>query len=219
MEDPIRLITAIYSFAFLFSLISLVSMWRIYKKANQPGWAAIVPFYNIIVWLRIISKPSWWLILLFIPLINIIISIWMINLLAKKFERNVGFSVGLIFLSVIFFPLLAFKEYKYSENTESQFHLEDASETIRDKLLIWSLVLACISALFWFLFANFIKDWWNYYYIQYPMNALFLFNFFLVGISVGNKNKTASIILSIVCIIIISMSNIYPLLRDFINNN
>ncbi len=47
-------------------------MWRIYKKAGQPGWAAVIPFYNIVIWLRIISKPGWWLILLFIPVVNII---------------------------------------------------------------------------------------------------------------------------------------------------
>jgi hypothetical protein len=114
---------------------------------------------------------------------------------------------------------LAFKDYKYTENTESPSILVDDSETKRDKLLIWSLILMFISGLFWFIFSDFIKDWWNYYYIIYPINALFLFYYFLIGISVGNKHKTASIIIAISCIIIISISNIYPLLKVFIQNN
>ena len=219
MENNLRLLTSIYSYAVLFSIVYLVSMWRIYKKAGQPGWATIVPFYNIIVLLRIISKPSWWLILLIIPGINIVIYVWMVNLLAKKFERNIGFTFGLIFLGLIFYPLLAFKEYMYKGNLELQPKLFDDSEEKRDKLLIWFIVVSCIGQLFWVIFTISIKEWWNYYYINIPIGALLLLPFFLIGISVGNRQKTVGIVLSICFIIIASITNLMILIKEFIQNN
>ena len=216
MEKNLQLIITYYSYVFLFSVIVLVSMWRIYEKTGQPGWAAIIPVYNIIILLKIISKPLWWVILLFIPFINIIFGVWMINLLAKKFERNTGFTLGLIFLGVIFYPLLAFKDYKYTGNETFQPKLTDDSEEKRDKLLIWSLAVLCFNSLFWFILTNFIKQWWNYYYIHTPVGVLLLFPFFLIGISVGNKYRTISIILSISLLIIYSISNLLPLIKELV---
>lgn len=208
MENNLQFITTLYSYAFLFSIIGVISWWRIYKKAGQPGWAAIIPFYNIIVWLRIIFKPAWWLILLFIPIVNIVILIWMTNLLAKRFERKIGFTIGLLFLSVFFYPILAFKDYKYSGNNELQSSLIDDSEVKRDRLLIWSLGAFCFNAVFMFILINFIKEWWNYYYLHIPVGILLLFPFFLVGISVNNKYRTISIILSISTIVFYCASNL-----------
>ncbi len=213
MGNNLQLITTICSYALLFSAISLISMWRIYKKAGQPGWAAIIPFYNIIVWLKIISKPAWWLILFFIPFVNIVILIWMINLLAKKFERKIGFTFGLLFLGVFFYPLLAFKDYKYIGNTEPQSNVVYDFEAKLDKILIWSLGAFCFNALFWLILSNFIKGWWRYYYIHIPIGILLLFPFFLIGISVNSKYRTISIILSIIILIIYSISSLIPLLR------
>lgn len=207
----LQLITTVYSYAVLFSIIGVISMWRIYKKAGQPGWAAIIPFYNIIVWLKIISKPAWWLILFFIPFVNIVISIWMINLLAKRFERKIGFTFGLIFLSVFFYPLLAFKDYKYIGNIDPQSNFVNDYEVKRDKILIWSLGAFCFNALFWFILSTFVREWWYYYYINIPVSVLLLFPFFLVGICVNNKYRTISIILSISILIINCINNLLPL--------
>ena len=213
MRNSLQLIPTLYSYAFLFSVISIISMWRIFKKAGQPGWAAIIPFYNIIVWLKIISKPAWWLILLFIPFINIVILIWMINLLAKKFERKIGFTFGLIFLSVFFYPILAFKDYKYVGNIESQSNVIYDYEAKRDKIVAWSLGAFCFNALFWLILTNFIKEWWTYYYLHIPINTLLLFPFFLIGISVNNKYRTISIILSISIFIIYNINSLLPMFR------
>ena len=60
------------------------------------------------------GKPGWWLILLFIPIVNIVISILAIAGLAKNFGKGVGFILGLIFLPIIFFPILGFGSAKYS---------------------------------------------------------------------------------------------------------
>ena len=91
----------------------IAANWKIYTKANQPGWAIFIPIYNIIVMLRIIGKPWWWIFLLCIPILNVIFGIWMVNLLSKSFGKGVGFTLGLIFLSIIFIPILGFGDAKY----------------------------------------------------------------------------------------------------------
>ena len=191
-------------------------MWRIYKKAGQPGWAAIIPFYNIIVWLKIISKPAWWLILFFIPFVNVVISIWMTNLLAKAFERKIGFTFGLLFLSIFFYPILAFKDYKYAGDIPSQSDFQNNFEKNRDTILLWSLGALCFHGLFWVILTNFIKNWYLYDYIITPVDTLLLFPFFLIGISVNNKYRSIAIVLSICIIIFYSINRILPILKHMV---
>lgn len=87
--------------------------WKLYEKAGKPGWAAIVPIYNIIVLLEIIKKPLWWIVLLFIPLVNFVVLILIYVELAKAFGKGTGFAVGLLLLSFIFYPILALGDAKY----------------------------------------------------------------------------------------------------------
>jgi len=94
-------------------VIMVIAHWKIYTKAGKPGWAAIIPIYNIIVLLEIVGKPVWWIILFLIPCVNIIFAIWTTNLLSKSFGQSEGFTVGLILLSFIFYPILAFGNYQY----------------------------------------------------------------------------------------------------------
>ncbi|MDD3629385.1 MAG: DUF5684 domain-containing protein [Actinomycetota bacterium] len=96
------------------SILLIVSLWKIFTKAGKPGWASIVPIYNTIVMLEIAGKPIWWIILLFIPVVNLVISIIVIVELANKFGKSGGFAAGLIFLPVIFYPILAFSSAKYT---------------------------------------------------------------------------------------------------------
>lgn len=94
-------------------LLLIIAQWRVYEKAGQPGWAAIIPIYNTIVLLQIVGKPWWWILLLLIPGVNIVFAIWMINLLSKSFGKGEGFTVGMIFLPFIFYPVLGFGDAKY----------------------------------------------------------------------------------------------------------
>lgn len=105
--------SAILFVAAAIGIFMIICMWKVYSKAGKPGWAAIVPIYNIVVLLEIVKKPVWWLILLLIPIVNIIIMILIYVELAKAFGQGVGFGLGLIFLSIIFFPILAFGDYQY----------------------------------------------------------------------------------------------------------
>lgn len=89
-------------------VLIIASMWKIFTKAGKPGWASIIPIYNIIILLEIVGKPAWWIILYFIPLVNIVAAIWTTNLLSKSFGNSEGFTIGLLLLSFVFYPVLAF---------------------------------------------------------------------------------------------------------------
>lgn len=87
--------------------------WKLFTKAGKPGWASIVPIYNILVQLEIVGKPAWWLVLLLIPFVNFVVAILVCIELAKVFGKSTGFGIGLVFLGFIFFPILAFGDAKY----------------------------------------------------------------------------------------------------------
>ncbi|MHB8402261.1 MAG: DUF5684 domain-containing protein, partial [Bacteroidia bacterium] len=85
----------------------MVCLWKIYTKAGEPGWAAIVPIYNVIILLKIVNKPLWWLLLMLIPFVNIVIFIMVYHRLSLSFGKGAGFTVGLLFLGIVFIPILA----------------------------------------------------------------------------------------------------------------
>lgn len=97
----------------LFAL-TLVAWWRLFAKAGRPGWAAIVPIYNIVVVLQIVGRPVWWVVLMLIPLVSFVIAIVLAVDLAKSFDRSAAFGVGLLFLGFIFVPVLAFGSATYA---------------------------------------------------------------------------------------------------------
>ncbi|MEK6477993.1 DUF5684 domain-containing protein [Catalinimonas sp. 4WD22] len=94
-------------------VLIIASMWKIFTKAGKPGWASIIPIYNIIILLEIVGKPAWWIILYFIPLVNIVAAVWTTNLLSKSFGNSEGFTIGLLLLSFVFYPVLAFGSSTY----------------------------------------------------------------------------------------------------------
>lgn len=103
-------------FFFGFTLFLIICQWKVFTKAGKPGWACLIPIYSGIVLLEIIKKPTWWIFMLFIPFANIYFAIVMMNELSKSFGKSAGFTVGLIFLPFIFYPILAFGDAKYIYN-------------------------------------------------------------------------------------------------------
>ena len=97
----------------VFIVFIIAAQWKVYSKAGKPGWACLVPIYNIIVLLEIVKKPIWWFILLLIPIVNFIVLIIIMIELAKVFGKSTGFGVGLILLGFIFMPILGFGDAKY----------------------------------------------------------------------------------------------------------
>jgi len=100
--------------------ISVIPYWVIFKKAGQPGWPALIPIYSTYILLKIIGRPGWWLLLFLIPLVNFVILIIMLNDLSKSFGHGVGFTFGLLLLSIIFFYILAFGSSTYRGPAGSQ---------------------------------------------------------------------------------------------------
>jgi len=100
-------------FCFAIAIVSIAGMWKAFEKAGQPGWAAIIPIYNIYIMTKITGKPAIWTLLCIIPIINYIFFVWLLNMVSKSFGKDVGFTLGLIFLGFIFWPLLGFGDAKY----------------------------------------------------------------------------------------------------------
>lgn len=96
-----------------FALFMIVSYWKVFEKAGQPGWGVLIPIYNILLLLKIAGKPGWWILLYLIPLVNIVIGIIVCIDIAKNFGKDAGFGIGLAFLGIIFYPILAFGSAQY----------------------------------------------------------------------------------------------------------
>jgi hypothetical protein len=94
-------------------LVFLVATWKIYTKAGKPGWASLIPIYNLVVLCQICGRSGWWTLAFLIPGVNLIASIMLTVDLARVFGRGAGFALGLLFLGPIFFPILAFGSSGY----------------------------------------------------------------------------------------------------------
>lgn len=120
-------IVVVLIFALIVGAIMVVSYWKLFYKAGRPGWPAIVPVYNVIEMLKMCKLSPYYAFILigaFIPFIgtwvglgfNIFISIF----IAKAFGKTPGFTVGLILLPIVFYPILAFGDSKYQLEDEPQ---------------------------------------------------------------------------------------------------
>ncbi len=98
-------------------ILPIISLWRIFEKAGEPGWAAIIPIYNLVILMAIAGKPWFWGLLACRPYIGVIFSIWGTNLMVKQFGKTEGFTLGIVFLPFIFLPILAFEEAKFTKQT------------------------------------------------------------------------------------------------------
>lgn len=94
-------------------ILGIVCNWKIYAKAGQPGWGALIPIYNVYLLFKITWGNGWYFLLTLIPIANVVIAILTQVKLAKVFGKDSGFAVGLIFLSFIFLPILAFDKSEY----------------------------------------------------------------------------------------------------------
>ena len=127
----------------LFSVVGLLiviaviaGMWLVFQKAGEAGWKSIIPIYNVWVLMEIIGRPGWWVILYFLPAVGwglgelldlpeswlaaavvgvVSFVIWVITMvgLAESFDRGIGFAIGLMFLPMLFYPLLGFSDMQY----------------------------------------------------------------------------------------------------------
>ena len=118
----------------VFAVLALViaGLWKIFVKAGKPGWAAIVPIYNIYTLIEIVGRPTWWLALLLLAFVPVIGSLAVLAVmfilywdLAKSFGKDIGFAIGLTLLSPVFIPMLGFGSAQYIGPMASGFGLPD----------------------------------------------------------------------------------------------
>lgn len=130
------MVTTILISALVAWVISIIPMWRLFEKAGQPGWQAIIPVYSSYMLYKISWKPSMFFITLILGIvasillqlndymalvviggiINIAVMVLGIifnHKISKSFGHGAGFTVGLIFLSLIFLYILAFGSSEY----------------------------------------------------------------------------------------------------------
>lgn len=144
-EGPITYETQIYDYFLMLLLASLVafiivffliSLGKIFKKADRNPLLAFIPFYNILILLQIVYLPSYYLLLLFIPIINLYPLIKIPIELGRTFRKNKGFIAGLFFLPIVYYPLLAFRENRYvgmNEEKVNSIVLEELDENEIEK--------------------------------------------------------------------------------------
>lgn len=98
---------------FAVAVISLVGMWKIFVKAGKPGWGAIIPFYNMYCLFEMSFGTGWLFLLCLVPCVNVVITIIMWIKLAQAFGKGVAYGIGILFLPVVFLPMLGFGDAQY----------------------------------------------------------------------------------------------------------
>jgi hypothetical protein len=96
------------------AVVFIIGLWKVFTKAGQPGWAAIIPIYNAYILVKIAGRPGWWLVMLLIPLVNIVFGFLLAIDIAKAFGQSAAFGVVLLFLlGGIGYLVLGFGNYSY----------------------------------------------------------------------------------------------------------
>ena len=116
LPNPMRMFFSVPILLACLALLVVVvaGVWKMFEKAGHPGWAAVIPIYNVYVLLKVAGRPGWWLILLFIPLVNVVINIILAIDIAKAFGQGAAFGFFLNFLlGGIGFVILGFGNYRY----------------------------------------------------------------------------------------------------------
>ncbi len=113
MEELIHLVGPLAVLLFLllglaFTVFSIAGIWKMFEKADQPGWGILIPIYNLILIVRVAGLPEWMFLLLLIPVVNFVAMIIVSLEIRERFSKGVGFTIGLIFLPALFYPLLGF---------------------------------------------------------------------------------------------------------------
>lgn len=109
-SQPNPLMTVLW---FAIIVVIVVSQIKLFTKAGRAWWKALIPFYNIYVWLQIVGRPGWWLILYFIPLVNIVIMIIVAFDAAKAYGKSWLYALGILLLPMVTYPILAFGNAQY----------------------------------------------------------------------------------------------------------
>ena len=96
------------------AVVFIAGLWKVFTKAGQPGWAALVPIYNFYVLTQIAGRPAWWIVLMLIPLVSIVVMALLAIDIAKAFGQSAVFGIVMLFLLLpIGYLVLGFGNYQY----------------------------------------------------------------------------------------------------------
>lgn len=98
---------------FAVAIVVIIGWWKMFEKAGEPGWKAIIPIYNLVVLLKIVGRPVWWILLLLIPCVGFVVSVIVMIDLARSFGKGTGFGIGLFLLPPVFAVMLGFGDDRY----------------------------------------------------------------------------------------------------------
>jgi hypothetical protein len=117
----------------IIAIPTIIGMWKAFTKAGQPGWAAIIPIYNVYVMNTIAKKEPLWFILYIVGAVICgplsLVAIVVINLgVAEKFGKGAGYGIGLSFLPFIFWPMLGFGDARYRGGRRRDDYYDDEDE-------------------------------------------------------------------------------------------
>lgn len=115
--------------ALIMLIIMVIANWKIFTKAGKPGWASIVPFYNMYTLFEVAGMNGWMFLLLLIPFVNIVMAIMLCINLTKAFGKSNAFAVGLVLLNPIFSLILAFGNAKYIGNGNNKTNKANKTST------------------------------------------------------------------------------------------
>jgi hypothetical protein len=100
--------------ALAIAVVAIIGCWKVFEKAGQPGWAVLIPFFNVYILMKVAGRPGWWLVLYFIPIVNFVVAIIVSLDVAKAFGQSAVFGFFLLFLfGGIGYLILGFGNYQY----------------------------------------------------------------------------------------------------------
>jgi len=94
-------------------LLVIAGAWRMFDKAGKPGWTAIVPVYNLMMWAEIAGRPAWHGLLALIPAFGVVFVFMIAIDVAKSFGRSGASGAGIVLLGFVFLPWLGFGRSTY----------------------------------------------------------------------------------------------------------
>ncbi|WP_257666527.1 DUF5684 domain-containing protein [Parapedobacter tibetensis] len=116
-------------------ILYIAGLWKMFEKAGKPGWAAIIPIYNFIVIAEIVGKPIWWgVVAALVPCVNIVFTIWLLNLLMKSFGKEVPlWTILTVLFGFITIPIIGFGSDKYIGPTAAEATGGNSFDQFKDK--------------------------------------------------------------------------------------
>jgi signal peptidase I len=135
----------------LFSITTMIGLYKLFALAGEQGWKAFVPFYNFIVWLKIIKKPWWWMFLIITPGVNFLMFGIMTLLMAKSFnkrsftEKTIAFIAGFIYL-----PFIAFQKDTAYVGPEDESKLKPSIAREWTEAIVFAVIAATVIRTFFF---------------------------------------------------------------------